>query len=470
MKYRTPNIISRNKSNGISSFHGHVFSPASRAYFAWLAGEIDEGALNQRESGKFFPETADNLPDPSAADDQPNSLPPLDGKIASAGESTGQMLDNPGSHWTKHDVLAGDVLDVSWNYSMKHKTRRWKYFMTRTDWNPNLPLSRAQFEDKPFFMVQLNEQPHWSVDSEFALMPLDPTIHELILPQRSGYHVLLAVWEVANTGNAFYHVIDLDFVGEGGSDQPLPPANLRATNITKDSVSLAWNASVSDVAHYQIYRDGVFLAQTTTLNWIDSNLKAGTKYIYTVSTIDTTGIASYLSTPLLVETLAENGDNALPSAPKNLHSMTVTENSLELMWGASTSSTGLKSYLVYREGEEIAEVLVPQNTFQETGLSPDTTYRYFVAAQDTQGRLSVPSNVYSVTTLAKSDGGGGDGGGDGGGNGSIHPAWELGATYDAGDKVNNLGRDWVCIAFHIAHEPTWAPGDIDYKTLWSLIS
>lgn len=199
------------------------------------------------------------------------------------------------------------------------------------------------------------------------------------------------------------------------------------------------------------------------MNWIDSNLKAGTKYIYTVSTIDTTGIASSLSTPLLVETLAENSDNAPPSAPKSLHSMNVTENSLELMWGTSTSSTGLKSYLVYREGEKIAEVLVPQYTFQETGLSPDTTYRYFVAAQDTQGRLSVPSNVHSVTTHAKSDGGGD------GGNGSIHPAWELGATYNVGDKVSNFSKDWVCISSHTAYDPDWAPGSIDYHTLWTLI-
>lgn len=468
MKYRTPNIISRNKRNGISSFHGHVFSPASRVYFAWLAGQIDEGALNQREAGKFFPETAEGLSDPFAPDDQPNSLPPLDGKIASANQLTGQFLDEPGTHWQKHDVLAGDILEISWGYGQKHKTRRWSYFMTRSDWNPNLPLSRAQFEKEPFYMVQLNEQPHWSVNSKFALMPIEPTVHEVILPHRSGYHVLLAVWDVADTGNAFYNVIDLDFVGEGGSDQPLPPTGLRATNVTKNSVSLTWNAPVSDVAHYQLYRDGTFLAQTTALNWIDSGLQAGTKYTYAVSMVDTTGIASSLSSPLLVETLAENSDNAPPSAPKSLHSMNVTENSLELMWGTSTSSTGLKSYLVYREGEEIAEVLAPQYTFQETGLSPDTTYRYFVAAQDTQGRLSVPSNVHSVTTHAKSGGDGGDGGGDGG-NGSIHPAWELGATYNAGDKVNNLGRDWVCLAFHIAHEPTWAPGDTDYHTLWMLI-
>ncbi|WP_424141112.1 lytic polysaccharide monooxygenase [Sodalis glossinidius] len=41
------------------------------------------------------------------------------------------------------------------------------------------------------------------------MTPPDPTIHDVMLPQRSGYHVILAVWEVANTGNAFYQVIDV---------------------------------------------------------------------------------------------------------------------------------------------------------------------------------------------------------------------------------------------------------------------
>lgn len=52
MSKRIANTISKN----IAPLHGHVFSPASRAYFAWQAGDLDQGALNQREAGKFFPQ------------------------------------------------------------------------------------------------------------------------------------------------------------------------------------------------------------------------------------------------------------------------------------------------------------------------------------------------------------------------------------------------------------------------------
>ncbi len=189
--------------------HGHVFSPESRAYFAWQEGKLDTGALNQREAGKFFPATASGLRDAIAADDIVNSTPPADGQIASAGQATGKFLDTPGSDWKKHDVKSGETLTVSWNYSAVHLTRRWNYFMTRENWDPSQPLSRAQFEAQPFHMVQLTEQPFWSHNN--ALRPPQPTVHDMTLPERTGYHVMLAVWEVADTGNAFYQVIDLDF-------------------------------------------------------------------------------------------------------------------------------------------------------------------------------------------------------------------------------------------------------------------
>ncbi|MFD1804070.1 lytic polysaccharide monooxygenase auxiliary activity family 9 protein [Mixta tenebrionis] len=197
-------------AEGIMPMHGHVFSPKSRAYFAWEEGKLDNGALNQRESGKFFPATKAGLRDSLASDDVVNNMPPADGKIASAGQSVGQFLDEPGTHWKKHQVRAGQQLTVSWDYSAKHLTRRWNYFITRKEWDPQQPLSRAQFEATPFYQQELTAHPFWEHNKE--LTPPSPTVHKMTLPQRSGYHVILAVWEVADTGNAFYQVIDVDFV------------------------------------------------------------------------------------------------------------------------------------------------------------------------------------------------------------------------------------------------------------------
>ncbi len=43
------------------------------------------------------------------------------------------------------------------------------------------------------------------------LMPPNPTDHTVMLSARRGYHVILAVWELADTSGAFYQVADVDF-------------------------------------------------------------------------------------------------------------------------------------------------------------------------------------------------------------------------------------------------------------------
>lgn len=118
-------------------------------------------------------------------------------------------LDEARTDWQKTPVKAYQELEVAWTYHARHPTRRWNYFITRNGWDPNQPLTRAQFDPEPFHQVQNACQPFWSCGDE--LMPSDPTTHNLPLPRRSGYHVILAVWEVADTGNAFYQVIDTDF-------------------------------------------------------------------------------------------------------------------------------------------------------------------------------------------------------------------------------------------------------------------
>ncbi|MFC5823445.1 lytic polysaccharide monooxygenase auxiliary activity family 9 protein [Nonomuraea insulae] len=182
--------------------HGGVSSPPSRASLylePWQAAGL--------EAGKFFPALHSGLSDPFAPDDVANAEPPADGRIASAGQAFAAVLDEPRADWDKHPVRAGETLEVVWHFHAPHKTRRFSYFLTTDGWNPEKPLARAQFPAEPIATFQNNEQPFWEHD----LLPADPTVHHVPLPEdRSGYHVLLAVWEVADTPNAFYQVIDLD--------------------------------------------------------------------------------------------------------------------------------------------------------------------------------------------------------------------------------------------------------------------
>ncbi|MES9558089.1 MULTISPECIES: lytic polysaccharide monooxygenase auxiliary activity family 9 protein [unclassified Streptomyces] len=183
--------------------HGPTEFPPSRGRLHLMSWQAD--AL---EAGKFFPATEAGLPDPVVPSDVANAQPPADGKIASAGMGDAAALDEVGTDWKKHPVTAGQNLDVRWVLRHRQKTRRFNYFLTKQGWDPNQALSRSQFDTEPFHQVQLSEQPYWQDD----LAPGDRPTHTMRLPQRdAGHHVLLAVQEIADTGNAFYRVIDLQY-------------------------------------------------------------------------------------------------------------------------------------------------------------------------------------------------------------------------------------------------------------------
>jgi chitin-binding protein len=437
MSQRRPNIISK----GNTPRHGHVFTPASRAYFAWQDGWLDEGALNQREGGKFFPLTAGNLRDVYAKDDDANVPPPPDGKIASANQPTGARLDEPGSHWEKHDVRSCETLVVSWDYSARHKTRRWNYFLTKEGWDPEKVLSRDQFEAAPFYTAQINLQPHWAYEEE--MMPPKPTTHQVPLPKREGYHVMLAVWEV----------VDLNFIPpEGGGERPDRPTGLTAENVTDKQVSLKWNAATGPfpIESYRITRNGTLLVviDAPLLTWSDNSVAAETVYNYAIIAVDDRGNDSASSLPIQVHTLPEGGEG--PTAPTNLHPMGQTARSISLMWGASVGSAPIVNYLIYRDDVEIKSVSANQTAYEDTGLTPSTRYRYVVKARDLNGKLSSSSNELSVDTQGEGE----------------HKEWKLDTRYERGEIVSHAGKNWSCIQAHTSYTADWAPGLETSVTLW----
>ncbi|MEU5299784.1 lytic polysaccharide monooxygenase auxiliary activity family 9 protein [Streptomyces noursei] len=101
-------------------------------------------------------------------------------------------------------VHAGQTVQLSYS-APQTTTSRWRYFITRANWDPSASLTRAQFEPHPFHTVEPDAVATRTLSQD------SPTVQDFSLPERQGYHVLLAVWEVADTGNAFYQAIDLDF-------------------------------------------------------------------------------------------------------------------------------------------------------------------------------------------------------------------------------------------------------------------
>jgi chitodextrinase len=99
-------------------------------------------------------------------------------------------------------------------------------------------------------------------------------------------------------------------------------------------------------------------------------------------------------------------DTTPPSAPQGLTASAGSASSITLNWGASTDNVGVTRYRLFRcQGSSCAsgqQIASPTTTsyIDSTGLSPSTTYSYYVVAVDGAGNVSAPSSTATATTLA----------------------------------------------------------------------
>ncbi len=263
--------------------HGYVNAPESRSIMCKLGKNTNCGAI------VYEPQSLEYL----------KGFPvggPVDGKIASAGGQFGGNLDQQSeTRWTKTDITAGP-LRFDWTYTAPHNTAKWHYYMTKPGWDVNAPLDRGAFE-------LIGEVTH-----DGSPANTNP-YHTISVPSnRTGYHVILAVWDVSNTVNAFYNVIDVNVIG-GPSDSmpPSTPTNLHSMGVTESSVNLMWNAATDNVAvtGYQVSRDGVVIGTTNKLVLTDSGLQPGSSYRYVVRAVDGAGNISPVSNTLSITTKSE---------------------------------------------------------------------------------------------------------------------------------------------------------------------
>ncbi|WP_189242246.1 glycosyl hydrolase family 18 protein [Planobispora rosea] len=210
-----------------------------------------------------------------------------------------------------------------------------------------------------------------------------------------------------NGGANYATVSAISVTGQtGGDTPPTAPGGLRSTATTTTSVSLQWNASTDDVGvtGYEVYRGTTLVATVTGTGHTDTGLTPGTEYTYTVRARDTAGQRSGPSNELKVTTEDDGGgDTEAPSVPGNLRAGTVTADSAELSWNASTDNVKVTGYEVYRGTTLVATVTGTGHT--DTGLSPTTQYTYTVKARDAAGNRSGASNELKVTTKERGTGG-----------------------------------------------------------------
>jgi glucose/arabinose dehydrogenase len=103
------------------------------------------------------------------------------------------------------------------------------------------------------------------------------------------------------------------------------------------------------------------------------------------------------------EAVGPAADTRPPSPPRNLTAGNVTTTSVELSWQAATDNVGVTAYDVYQQGQLVTSVSGPTRQTTVTGLSPNTTYGFYLNARDAAHNVSQASNTVSVTTRRSSD-------------------------------------------------------------------
>ncbi|WP_455353583.1 lytic polysaccharide monooxygenase auxiliary activity family 9 protein [Streptomyces sp. SYSU K217416] len=127
---------------------------------------------------------------------------PADGKICAGGNSRFAQLDDPrGGNWPATKVTGGQGYSFRWQFTAMHATTDFKYYITRNGWNRTQPLTRAALDPQPFMTVAYN-----------GARPGSTAVHQGTIPtQKTGKHIILAVWTVHDTTNAFYACSDVQF-------------------------------------------------------------------------------------------------------------------------------------------------------------------------------------------------------------------------------------------------------------------
>lgn len=431
--------------------HGYVESPPSRAYryssrfpnqeMSWAERMAMIGsATNEPQS---ISTASINWPT------DPNT--PRDGQLASANCRLGCQIDRQSRDlWLKTTVTSGPV-DFTWYKTAPHMTLNWRYYITKPNWNPDAPLTRDQFDLEPIECVSGNGESPRTVT------------HTVNIPSdRSGYHIVYAVWDrdPRDSIESFYQVVDLNIVDEDGETGPIPtppsvPTGLRTTNVGTHSATIAWNASSGTVTGYEIYRDGARINTTggTTTHFTDNTLLPNMSHSFQVRALGPNNVNSTLSLSLLVRTNSQSPSDPSEglNPPTNLRVTEQTQSSISIAWNSSESSV-VTTYEIFRNNVKIAEVPGNVLTYTDSGLEPGVTNTYTVRVTAVSGPSNTATGTTTETAPPPTD----------------YPEWSSsGVLYEVGDIVTYKGRLFRALQRHTSNAG-WSP-TLTQFVLWQPI-
>ncbi|MEU6113403.1 lytic polysaccharide monooxygenase auxiliary activity family 9 protein [Streptomyces sp. NPDC047117] len=152
-------VLALTLPTGSASAHGWVNAPASRQEQC-ARGTVSCGAI------KYEPQSVEG----------PKGL-----KSCSGGNSRFAELDDDNKGWKASDVSR--TTTFNWKFTARHRTSSYEYFVDGTK------------------VATINGN---------GQQPPETVSHQVNLGSATGRHKVLAVWNIADTSNAFYACIDVN--------------------------------------------------------------------------------------------------------------------------------------------------------------------------------------------------------------------------------------------------------------------
>jgi chitodextrinase len=231
-------------------------------------------------------------------------------------------------------------------------------------------------------------------------------------------------------GTAYsYYVIALDQAGNKSNGSavltvttapdvsvqpPSAPSELQVIDSTLSSITIKWTSPSSQPnglsGYVVLYNGNELPVAANTTQTVVTGLTSNTMYQFTVVALSSTNVRSEESAPLTAST-DQYVDTTAPTRPTNLVASQVSDRSATLTWTASTDDSGVYSYTVFLEGVELDNIEAfrigedgepiydSTLTYVAPFLGPETTYDFYVRAEDAAGNVSSGSDILTVTTL-----------------------------------------------------------------------
>ena len=171
-----------------------------------------------------------------------------------------------------------------------------------------------------------------------------------------------------------------------------PEPELNFTEKTETKITVNWDAASDDfgITSYKIFvnSDEVGSVGGDELKYRIKNLKAGTKYTFTVKAGDAAG--HWKSSEVKEETMEPNVKPFwTPGA--ELRDSAVTETSLVLYWPPSDDNfKPIKNYKIIKDNETIGQIEYYNTSFLVKGLEEDNDYLFQVIAVDESDSVGLP--------------------------------------------------------------------------------